>query len=265
MPFYQSGDLRLHYVARNHSPHPRPTLVFQHGIGGDVWQPGRFLAPERMGISADALRIVHADFRAHGESDAGDVEQLSIESLARDLGALLDHLDVRRAIVGGISMGAAAFLRLAVDRPGSCDALILSRPAWADEAMSAVARHALALLADLLAADDWKSSALPALEASEVLEAVESICPDAAKSLRGHVQGVLARPDTRAAAVARLRHLPESRGLNDLRDLATVRCPTLILAAQDDPIHPFECARRLALALPNSRLVEIAPKSPVDG
>lgn len=264
MPFYSSGGLRLHYVCRGASPGSSPTIVFLHGIGGDVRQPGRFLAAERTAIPADALSIVHADFRGHGASDLGGVEQLSIDTLARDLDALLDHLNLRRAIVGGISMGAAAALRLAVQRPERCEALILSRPAWADGPMSAEAREALALVADLLAAGDWQRSAAPSLETSEILHAIETVCPDAAKSLRGHVHGVLARPETRESAVARLRHLPVSRGLDDLSDLAAVSCPTLILAAHGDPVHPFACARRLALALPNSHLVEIAPKSALD-
>jgi hypothetical protein len=38
----------------------------------------------------------------------------------------------------------------------------------------------------------------------------------------------------------------------------------LILAAEGDPAHPFECAARLAQLLPNARLIQIAPKSSID-
>ena len=265
MPFYESGDLRLHYVCRGAPLRQTSTaIVFQHGIGGDVRQPSRFLVPERTSIPAEELSIVHADFRGHGQSDLGHTERLSIETLANDLVALLDHLKLAQAIVGGISMGAAAALRLAVQQPERCQALILCRPAWADGPMSAVARHSLGLVAELLADDDWQRSAAPSLEQSEILHSVEKVCPDAAKSLRGQVQSVLARPESREAAIVRLRQLPLSRGLNDLGDLAAVTCPTLLLAAQGDPVHPFECARQLALSLPHGHLVQIAPKSPLD-
>lgn len=265
MPFYENDDVRLHYVCRGGQPADSLNpVVFQHGIGGDVRQPSRFLAPERTSVPAEALSIVHADFRGHGQSELGPVESLSIATLAGDLAALLDHLGIQDAIVGGISMGAAAALRLAVDQPERCRALILCRPAWAGGPMSPQAKQALGLVAELLAAEDWQQSAAPALEQSEILHEIEAVCPDAAKSIRGQVQSVLSRPESRECAIARLRYLPVSMGLDDLWDLAAVACPTLILAAEGDPIHPFECARQLAHYLPNSRLVRIAPKSAHD-
>jgi len=78
------------------------------------------------------------------------------------------------------------------------------------------------------------------------------------------VQSVVNHPEIRERAIARLRYLPVSNGIEQLRDLAAVRCPALILAAEGDPIHPFEYARQIAQHLPTSRLVTIAPKSAVD-
>lgn len=266
MPFYQSDDVRLHYVCRDLQPGTAVhAMIFQHGIGGDVRQPSRFLLPERTCLPAGALNIVHADFRGHGQSDLGSIENLSITTLGRDLAALLDHLELQKAIVGGISMGAAASLQLAVQHPERCQALILCRPAWSDGPMSVEARQAYTLVADLLAAEDWQSSAFRALEQSNILQSIEAVCPDAAKSIRGQVASVLSRPESRECAIARLRHLPLSRGLDyQGTSLSIVRCPALVLAAEGDPIHPFECACRLAELLPNCRLIRIAPKSALD-
>jgi pimeloyl-ACP methyl ester carboxylesterase len=266
MPTYQSAGLNLHYISRGAARSASvDSLIFQHGIGGDVRQPSRFLAAERTSVSADDLSILHADFRAHGASPPGLPEHLSIATLASDLVALLDHLGIQRAIAGGISMGAAAALRMAVEYPERCRALILCRPAWTDGPMSQVARDAYALVADLLSAEDWQDSAAASLEESEILHTIEDVCPDAAKSIRGQVQSVLSCPEIRDAAISRLRHLPVSRGLaGGLESLAAVHCPVLILAAEGDPIHPFEFARRLSQHLPNCRLVQIAPKSPFD-
>jgi pimeloyl-ACP methyl ester carboxylesterase len=266
MPFYQSNDVHLSYISRRAPGNgARNSIVFQHGIGGDVLQPSRFLMPERLGIPAGALNIFHADFRGHGQSELGPVGNLSVATLGCDLAVFLDHLQLDDAIVGGISMGAAAALRLAVQHPARCRALILSRPAWAAGQMNARARLALALVADLLAADDWRSSAFRALEQSGTLQSLEAVCPDAAKSLRGQVKCVLSSPEIRDSAIARLRHLPSSRGLeDDGASLAVVRCPTLILATEGDPTHPFECARFLAEHLPNCRLERIGLKSALD-
>ena len=162
-------------------------------------------------------------------------------------------------------MGAAAALRFAVEYPERCRALILCRPAWTHGPMSLDARRIFALLADLLSAGDWRSSACRELMRSDALRSIEAACPDSAKSVRGQLQAVLDHPESRERAIARLRTLPFSNGLADASaSLATVRCPTLILAAGGDPIHPFDYARFLAKSLSNCRLERIAPKSASD-
>jgi pimeloyl-ACP methyl ester carboxylesterase len=265
MPFYERDNLRLHYVCRGAAPSPSTlAIVFQHDLGKDLRQSSEFLVETRMCLDDGRPTIVHADFRAHGESDAGGADELTIESLAEDLIALLDHLRLDRAIVGGISLGAAVALRLAVRHPERCQAIVLCRPAWLDAKMNLVSRHALAAVADLLASDDWRRSAASSLERSGIPHYIGKVCPSAAQEIRAHVQSVLARPDSRQAAIDRLRGLPNSRTLDDAGELVRVRCPALILATHDDPLHPFDYATKLAAALPLSHLVELAPVSPHD-
>lgn len=159
-------------------------------------------------------------------------------------------------------MGAAAALAMAVRWPERCQALILSRPAWAEDGMSQEAQQALALVAELLSAKDWRETATQQLERSEILASLDEVCPDAARSLRQQVRSVLRCPENRRSRIACLRKLPFSGGFDELdRDLGRVHCPTLVLAAEGDPIHPVSFAVRIAEALPNSRLVGIKPKS----
>ena len=42
----------------------------------------------------------------------------------------------------------------------------------------------------------------------------------------------------------------ESRRFNMLADLHRIRCPTLVLGGEDDPIHPIESQADIAAALP---------------
>jgi len=131
--------------------------------------------------------------------------------------------------------------------------------------MSLQARQALALVATLLAEGDAQSSAAETLERSEIFRTIDDVCSDAAKSIRKQIQSVLSCPERRESAIACLRRLPLAKGLDDLHhDLARVRCPTLILAAEGDPVHPFGYARRIAQCLPDRTLVPIAPKSAID-
>ena len=54
------------------------------------------------------------------------------QCLADDLVALLDHLEIERAVVGGISLGSAVAVNMALRYPERVRGLVLSRPAWID-------------------------------------------------------------------------------------------------------------------------------------
>jgi pimeloyl-ACP methyl ester carboxylesterase len=76
---------------------------------------------------ASSTRIA-PDVRAAGRSHfAGE---LSWDLLAEDLRALLDHLGLERAIIGGTSMGSGVALRFALRHPARCSRLILSAPLY---------------------------------------------------------------------------------------------------------------------------------------
>ena len=102
-------------------------LVFQHGLGGDVSQPFSLYRPP------PGVRLIAFDCRAHGATrPLGDMRKVSMATFADDLVALLDHLAIARAVVGGISMGAALALVVALRYPERLLGLVLARPAWID-------------------------------------------------------------------------------------------------------------------------------------
>src|SRR4051794_37755452 len=98
MPLFAHDGLAVHYrdVGRG------TPLFFQHGLGGDVSQPFGLFAPP------SGIRMIAFDARGHGETrPLGDPKKITMAATADDLVALMDHLGLPRAIVGGISMGAA--------------------------------------------------------------------------------------------------------------------------------------------------------------
>jgi pimeloyl-ACP methyl ester carboxylesterase len=127
MPFFSHDGLDFHYLERGTGI----PLVFQHGLGGDVWQPiGIFDPPP-------GYRLLAMDCRAHGNTrPLGDLEKIRLSNFADDLLALLNHLGVPSVIVGGISMGAAVSLNFTLRYPERVRGLILSRPAWLDGPMT---------------------------------------------------------------------------------------------------------------------------------
>src|SRR5665213_18121 len=122
MPAFQHHGLTFNYRETGKGN----PFLFQHGLGGDVNQPfGLFKPP-------DGFRLISLDCRAHGMTPAGDPNQLDIPTLTDDCAALLDCLSIRRAVIGGISMGAAIAINFAMRFPTRVLALVLSRPAWLD-------------------------------------------------------------------------------------------------------------------------------------
>lgn len=64
---------------------------------------------------ADDHRIVAVDLRGHGTSTPGDAAW-DLDRLAADVAQVLEHLDLRQAVLVGHSMGGMVALRFAVDR-----------------------------------------------------------------------------------------------------------------------------------------------------
>ena len=127
MPFLDRDGVRVNYrVEGDGLP-----FIFQHGLGGDVSQPFGVFTP------AGGVRLIGMDFRGHGETrPLGEVAKLKIECLADDLVALLDHLEIDRAVIGGISLGAAVSVSTALRYPERVMGLVLSRPAWIDRPLT---------------------------------------------------------------------------------------------------------------------------------
>ncbi len=95
-----------------------PPLVLLHGITMDA---STWLYQLR--DLSDSFRVVAIDQRGHGRSTAGH-DGYGLTVLARDVVELLEHFDLRDAIVLGHSMGAAVVMRLCRDHAAAVDARV---------------------------------------------------------------------------------------------------------------------------------------------
>jgi pimeloyl-ACP methyl ester carboxylesterase len=254
MARFERDGIAFHYRDIGHGI----PFVFQHGIGGDVRQPAGLFDPPQ------GIRLLCLDARAHGQTQPlGDPSALTFDVYGDDLIAWLDHLSVGQAVIGGISMGAGVALNIAVRYPERVAGLVLSRPAWLDGPMPPenVARYAslARLLRAVGIAGDSRHAlrcALAEFETQGDYRSLLATSPDTAQSLRGQLTNERA-----VGAVARLERLPAARPLADLRAVAAIRVPALVLAHRQDPIHPFAFGEALARAIPGAKLVELTPKS----
>jgi pimeloyl-ACP methyl ester carboxylesterase len=99
-----------------------PPLVLAHGYiaSKEMWD-------YQIGPFSERYRVVVYDMRGHGQSDAPpeDDPGYTMETLVEDQRALMDHLGIEQAYVGGLSMGGSIAMRFALTYPKRVRALLL--------------------------------------------------------------------------------------------------------------------------------------------
>jgi pimeloyl-ACP methyl ester carboxylesterase len=245
MPYFERGAIGFYY----HDTGSDLPFVFQHGLGGDLSQPTGIYRP------VSGVRLISCDMRGHGQTrPLGAPENLTIAVLADDLVALLDHLRVERAVVGGISLGSAIAVNTALRYPNRVVALVLSRPAWIEKPLASNVRiyttiaHFIRTLGAIEGLRQYRESA--------DLREIKRVSPDCAQSLIRQFEEPRAEE-----CVARLERLPSDTPCTARAQYESIRVPALVLGNRQDPIHPWELAGTLARLLPRAVLREITPKS----
>lgn len=93
-------------------------LVFIHG-----WTANRHRWDHQLAHFSPKRRVIRLDLRGHGESSGAGVR--TIEELARDVLALLDHLKVERFVLVGHSMGGMISQTIALSHPERVERMVL--------------------------------------------------------------------------------------------------------------------------------------------
>lgn len=245
MPYFEHDAIRFHY---RESGAGLP-FVFQHGLGADTNQTfDLFRPPPR-------VRLLTFDARAHGETrPVGPGEKVSVEQSTEDLRAFLDALGIQRAVIGGISMGAAISLRFTLEYPERVLGLVLSRPAWLDESR-ADGMKVFSTIAEFIRKHGaWEGA--KRYQDTEHYQQIRASSPDNAKSLLGQFAGP--RADE---TVAKLERIPKYVPAHTREDWRRIKVPTLVLANRQDEIHPFAFGETLAREIPGAQFVELTPKA----
>lgn len=245
MPFFEKDGLNFHYRDIGEGV----PFFFQHGLGGDVNQPTGLFKPR------PGFRLLSLDCRGHGETrPLGAVEKIGIAVYADDLAALMDRLGIPRAVIGGISMGAAVALNFTLRYSNRVLGLILSRPAWLIGPMRRNA-EIYSYIAQLIRQHGQQRGLEHFKESTYYIDTLRE-SQAAANSLIGQFETLRA-----SETVVRLERISSDAPVYDLRELAAIAVPTLVLANRQDPIHPFDYGEILAREIPKAEFKEITSKS----
>lgn len=242
--FHRDGlTLVLHVTG----PQDAPLVAFQHGLCGDARQPAEVFPTDR-------ARLMVLECRGHGQSPAGDLSALSIATFTDDLAAAIEAEGQGPIVVGGISMGAAIALRLAVTRPDLCRALILARPAWGwGDAPPNMAPN---LVVGQRLANPPVPDEAEAFRAGPTGQRLLAEAPDNLASL----MGFFSRNPRDVTAALLTRISLDGPGVSRAQ-VAALRLPALVIGHGQDAVHPLALARDLAAAIPGARFAEIPPKA----
>jgi pimeloyl-ACP methyl ester carboxylesterase len=214
-------------------------LVYLHGLLLDA-ELNRGIAEALAGAGN---RVVLLDLLGHGRSDQPThASDHRIDSYSEQVIALLDHLGVERAVLGGLSLGANVSLLTAAEHPERVRAMVLEMPVmeWAVPAAATtfvpmlLAAHYLRPLLRVTSSLARRLPPTPNGPLNSIL-GVASMHPDVISAI---LHGVLVGPVVPTAEQRR-----------------AIGVPSLVLAHTNDLIHPFNDARKLAEQLPNAQLV----------
>jgi pimeloyl-ACP methyl ester carboxylesterase len=201
--------------------------------------------------------VISFDARGHGHSSpAGDAAAYRYGDLAGDVIAVLDALQVGRAVLAGASMGAHTLLRVALDAPERVAGLVVITPAFDPVDNDDPARIARW---DALA-DGLRHGGVEGFVAAYG----EPRVPEAwRETVVKVIRQRLSLHDHPEAVADALSSVPRSHPFASISDLGAIRVPTAVVASGDeaDPEHPQAVGECYAATIPGARLVLDQPGS----
>ena len=203
----------------------------------------RSMWSEQIEVLTSRHHVLAPDLRGHGETTV-TTEPATMEEMARDVAALMEKLEIRRAAVCGLSMGGYVALALYRMFPLRARALILADTrAGADTEEAKANREAQAEKALQQGMAGIADAMLPKLLSPKTVARNPGVV--------ARVREMILKTNPEGAAAA-------LRGMALRRDqtgfLSRVICPALIAVGREDMIAPLSEAQLMHREIGGSRL-----------
>lgn len=222
-----------------HGREGAPWLVFSHSLACSVRMWDGEVARQK-----DRYRILMYDTRGHGQS-AAPAGPYTLEALADDLHALLEHLEVSKAHFCGLSMGGMIGQTFALKYPGAFQSMTLA------DTTSRYPAEAAAMWQERIRIAETKGMeplVQPTLE-RWFTEPFRKSQPEAVK----RVASLIVRTPVKGYAGC-CAAIPK---INVTARLKEIRTPTLVICGNDDPATPPAMAREIQENIPGAKLALI--------
>jgi pimeloyl-ACP methyl ester carboxylesterase len=236
MPEFDYNGHRISYDEYGAGERP---LILVHGL---LMNRRMF---DRLGpaMAERGNRVIAVDLLGHGRSERpAEMSQYSMTFFARQVEALLDHLGLDDAVIGGTSLGANVTLELAYLEPKRVKGMMIEMPVL-DNALLAAAVVFTPIMIGLRFGEPFLK--LVAAGARRI--------PRSNQLLDIGLDWIRQDPAPSEAILEGL-FLGSSAPHRQFR--VQMEQPALIIGHHADPLHPFSDAGMLAEELPNARLIE---------
>jgi pimeloyl-ACP methyl ester carboxylesterase len=237
MPSFRHEGQRLAYEIHGEG-HRDVVLLPGLLFGSHMHEP---LARE---LAARGNRVILFDLLGHGKSDRpNDMWRYSMSIFATEVVALLDHLEIDQAVVGGTSLGANITLEVASIASPRLRGMVIEMPVLDNALLACAVAFTPLLVALTFGAPITRPAAALASRIPRVFGHYPNIFLD----------WVSQDPGPSAAV---LQGLFSGRAAPHRTERRTFEAPAIVLGHTRDAIHPFSDAKMLAEELPNGRLIE---------
>ncbi len=213
-------------------PADAPVVVLSGSLGTDMsmWEAQASALVER-------YRTLRYDLRGHGQSGVPP-GPYSMSDLGEDLLALMDELEIERAALCGLSIGAMISMWIAANAPERVTRLVLccttaymGPDSGYDERAAAVRKDGIEPIADAVM-ERWFTPAFAREHPETVQDMRSRLCAISPEGYAGCCEAI--------------------DGMDLRSALGAIRVPTLVVAGEADPATPPEHGRAIAQTVPDA-------------
>ncbi|HET9284849.1 MAG TPA: alpha/beta hydrolase [Candidatus Angelobacter sp.] len=224
-----------------------PTLLCLHGGPG---LDHSTLKPVFSSL-ADVAQVIYLDQRGHGRSDRSSREHWTLAQWADDVREFCHVLGIENPIVLGISFGGYVAMTYAIRYPDHPAKLVLMSTALRGTG-NPVRRQRVLDMFEQLGGLEARETMRRAFDdrSQEAFADFLQVC--------GPLYTRRSDPDARARTISNTGIVPfferaEGEGVtfDYQKDLSVVRCPTLVIGGEDDPMTPITEMEEIIRALPS--------------
>ncbi|MGH2699543.1 MAG: alpha/beta fold hydrolase [Actinomycetota bacterium] len=242
MPTATFDDVTIHYERRGRGSGPPLLGIMGFGLDQRFWA-------SQIPVVTETNEFITFDNRGVGHSHGPPVA--TIEDMVEDTLRLLDHLEIERCLVYGISMGGAIAQHLALEHPERVSGLVLA-VTWARPFEFMRRQHLLArALIEAGGPEVLVESTLVRMFTPAFFEMGAEALDQMVKALLADSGPDMPRPEVLLAQV-------DAVDKHDVIDrLPAISVPTLVIGARTDMMVPYLGSEEIAGAIEGAEFVTL--------